>query len=52
MKALFDFTLALIVAGAPYLAGVIVIAIALAIVGPIRLNLSIGDRSGKRPPRH
>ena len=59
MKALFDFALALRVAGAHYLAGVIVVAIALAIIGPIRLNLSgpirlslsIGDRSGKRRSR-
>jgi len=48
MKALFDFALALLAAGAPYLAAVIVFAIAVAIIGPIRLNLSIGDRSGKR----
>ena len=48
MEPLFHFALALLSAGAPWLAGVIVIAVALAIVGPVRLNLSIGDRSGRR----
>ena len=48
MKALFDFTLALLTAGAHYLAAAIVVAIALAIIGPIRLSLSIGDRSRKK----
>lgn len=48
MEPLFHFALALLSAGAPWLAAVIVAAIALAIVGPIRLSLSIGDRTNKR----
>ena len=50
MEPLFHFVLALLNAGAPWLAAVIVVAIALAVVGPVRLNLSIGDRAG-RPAR-
>ena len=46
MEPLFHFVLALIAAGFPWLAGVVVIAIGLGIVGPI--HLSIGDRSGQR----
>lgn len=48
MEMLFQFALALLSAGAPWLAAVIVAAIAMAIVGPIKLSLSIGDRSNKR----
>ena len=48
MEQLFHFALALLNAGAPWLAAVIVVAIALAIMGPVRLSLSIGDRSGRR----
>jgi hypothetical protein len=50
MEPLFRFALALFDAGAPWLAGVIVVAIALAVVGPVRLSLSIGDRAS-RPAR-
>jgi hypothetical protein len=32
----------------PWLAAVIIVAIALAIVAPVRLSLSIGDRSDRR----
>lgn len=46
MEPLFHFALALIAAGFPRLAEVLVIAIALRIVGPV--HLSIGDRSGRR----
>lgn len=42
MKPLFHFALTLLSAGAPWLAGVIVVAVALAIVGPVKLSLSIG----------
>jgi hypothetical protein len=48
MEPLFHFALALLSAGVPWLAAVIVVAIALAIVGPVTLSLSIGDRSGRR----
>jgi hypothetical protein len=48
MEQLFHFALALLSAGAPRLAAVVVVAIVLAIVGPIKLTLSIGDRSGRR----
>jgi len=48
MEPLFHFALALLAADAPWLAGSIVAAVVLAIVGPVRLNLSIGDRSGRR----
>ena len=44
MEPLFPFALALLNAGAPWLAAVIVVAIALAVVGPVRLSRSIGDR--------
>jgi hypothetical protein len=49
MESLFHFALALLSAGAPWLAAVIVVAIALAIVGPVKLSLSNGDRSSRRP---
>ena len=48
MEPLFHFALALLNAGVPWLGAVIVVAIALAIVGPVELSLSIRDRSGKR----
>jgi hypothetical protein len=48
MEPLFHFSLALLSAGAPWLAAIIVVAITLAIIGPVKLNLSIGDRSGRR----
>ncbi len=48
MESLFHFTLDLLSAGAFWLAAVIVVAIALAIVGPVKLSLSIGDRPGRR----
>lgn len=48
MEPLFHFVLALLSAGAPWLTAVIVAAIALAIVGPVKLSLSIGDRSRRR----
>ena len=48
MEPLFHFALALLNAGAPWLAAVIVVAIALVIVGPVKLSLSIGNRSNKR----
>jgi len=48
MEPLFHFALALLNAGVPWLGAVIVVAIALAIVGPVELSLSIQDRSGKR----
>ena len=47
MEPLFHFAFALLNAGAPWLAAVIVVAIAVDRVGPIRLNLSIGDRSSQ-----
>ena len=50
MEPLFHFALALLNAGASWLAAVIVVAIALAVVGPVRLSLSIGDRAS-RPAR-
>jgi hypothetical protein len=46
MESFFQFALALIAAGFPWLAGVLVIAIGLRIVGPI--HLSIGARSERR----
>ena len=52
MEPLFRFALALLNAGAPWLAAVIVGAIALAVVGPVRLSLSIGDRAGRPARRH
>ncbi len=48
MEPLFNFALALLSAGAPWLAAVLVVAIALAIVGPVKLSLNIGDRSNRR----
>ncbi len=48
MEPLFHFALALRNAGAHQLAGVIVAAIAVAIVGPVKLSLNIGDRSNRR----
>jgi hypothetical protein len=48
MEPLFHFALALLSAGAPWLAAIIVVAIALAIIGPVKLNLTIGDHSGRR----
>jgi hypothetical protein len=45
---LIHFALALLSAGAPWLAAVVVVAIAVASVGPIHLNLSIGERSSQR----
>jgi hypothetical protein len=48
MEPLFHFALALLPAGAPWLAGIVVVAFALAIVGPVKLSLSIGDSSGRR----
>jgi len=48
MEPLFHFALALLSAGAPWLAAIIVVAIALAIIGPVKLNLTIGDYSGRR----
>ena len=48
MEPLFHFALALLSAGAPWLATIIVVAMALAIIGPVKLNLSIGYRSGRR----
>lgn len=48
MEPLFHFALALLNAGAPWQAGVIVVAIALAVVKPVRLSLS--DRAS-RPAR-
>lgn len=47
MEPLFRFVLALLNAGAFWLAAVIVVAIALAVVGPVRLSLSIGDRASR-----
>ena len=44
MEPLFYLVLNLLSAGAPWLAAVIVAAIAVARVGPIHLNLSIGER--------
>lgn len=46
MEPLFHFVLALITAGFPWLAGVLVIAIGLRIVGPI--HVSIGNRSDRQ----
>ena len=48
MKALCSLALTLLSAGMPILATIIVIAIAVALVGPIHLNLSIGSRTGHR----
>ena len=48
MEPLFHLALALYSSGAHWLAAVIVAAIARAIVGPVKLNISIGDRSGRR----
>jgi hypothetical protein len=47
MEPLFHFALVLLSAGAPRLAAVIVVAIALAVVGPVKLSLSIGDRASR-----
>lgn len=47
MDTLFHFALALIAAGFPWLAGVLVIAIALRIAGPVHLSIG-GRRSRKR----
>lgn len=52
MEPLFHFALALLNAGAPWLAAVIVLAIALAVVGPVRVSLSIGDRACRPARRH
>jgi hypothetical protein len=51
MESLFHFALALLFAGAPWLAAIIVVAVALAIIGPVKLNLAIGDHSGRRRRR-
>jgi len=48
MEPHFHFALALQSSGAAWLAAVIVVAIALAIVGPVKLKISIGNSSGKR----
>ena len=50
MSALYQLVLALLSSGAPWLATILVVAIAVARIGPIRLSVSIGDhgRSGKR----
>jgi hypothetical protein len=48
MEPLFQFALSLLSAGAPWLAAVIVIAIAVDRVGPIQVNLSIGDRADRK----
>jgi hypothetical protein len=48
MEPLFHFALALLSAGATWLAAILVVAVALAIVGPVKLNLSIGERSDRR----
>ena len=48
MEPLFHFALALLSAGAPWLAAIIVVAIAVAIIGPVKLNLTIGNRGGRR----
>ena len=48
MEPLFYLVLNLLSAGAPWLAAVIVVAIALANVGPVKLNLSIGHCSCRR----
>jgi hypothetical protein len=48
MEPLFHFALSLLSAGAPWLAGIIVVAVGLGVVSPVRLSLSIGDRSGRQ----
>jgi hypothetical protein len=48
MEPLFHFALALLSAGAFWLAAIIVVALALAIIGPVKLNLTIGDHTGRR----
>jgi len=48
LEPLFHLALALLNAGAFWLAAVIVAAIALAILGPVRLSPSIGGSSGRR----
>lgn len=45
MKDFFDFVLILIQLGFPYFALILIIAVAVWLMLPIRLNLSIGDRS-------
>lgn len=53
METLLHFASALLSAHAPrWIIGTIVIAIAVSQIGPIRLNLSIGDQSSRlRKPR-
>jgi hypothetical protein len=48
MEPLFHFALSLLSAGAPCLAGIIVVAVGLGIVSPVRVSISIGDRSGRQ----
>ena len=50
METLFHFALALLNVGAPSLAALMVTAIALALVGPVKLSLSIGGRSARQRP--
>ena len=48
MKLLFRFALALLAAGYPYMGAILVVAIAIRLVRPIRLTLSVGGLLGKR----
>jgi hypothetical protein len=48
VKALFAFALALLAAGHPYLAAILVFAISVRIIGPIQLNVNIGGRRSDR----
>jgi hypothetical protein len=48
MNILFRFALALLAAGYPYMAAILVVAIAIRLVRPIRLTLSVGSLPGKR----
>lgn len=48
MEPLIHLAIALHSAGVDWMAAIIVVAVSVALVGPIRLNLSIGDRPTKR----
>ena len=48
METIFRFTLDLLSARAPGLAFIVLAAFALFLVSPLRLTLTIGDRSSRR----
>jgi hypothetical protein len=51
MDVLAHLVLSLIGAGFPWLAGALVLALALRVVGPIELRLTIGNHSGEHGAR-